>query len=29
LLEDTHSATSDGPPTLNYSRPWTPAGPWR
>ncbi|WP_223513300.1 hypothetical protein [Pseudomonas sp. GL-B-19] len=29
LLEDTHSATSDGPPTLNYSAPWTPAWPWR
>ena len=29
LLEDTHSATSDGPPALNYSASWTPAWPWR
>ncbi|WP_158090070.1 hypothetical protein [Pseudomonas sp. B28(2017)] len=27
LFEDTHSATSDGPPGLNYSASWTPA--WR
>jgi len=29
LLEDTHSATSDGPPTQNYRASWTPAWPWR
>ncbi|CAI8773268.1 hypothetical protein EMIT0P253_10204 [Pseudomonas sp. IT-P253] len=28
-LEDTHSVTSDGPPTPNYSTPWTPAWSWR